>query len=84
MEIFDIQAIALNPDLSGTMLKKGQKVRVTRMVTYEYDVDISDWLDMSDDSEVSVETFISTETEETYELDTSDIEDDVIIAVKTL
>jgi hypothetical protein len=54
------------------------------MVTYEYDVDISDWLDMSDDSEVSVETFISTETEETYELDTSDIEDDVIIAVKTL
>jgi hypothetical protein len=38
------------------VLKSGQKVKVTRTVTFVYEVDMSEWMD-GDNSDITVEEF---------------------------
>lgn len=84
MDIWEIQVKGPNTDILAEVLKTGDKVLVTRTVTYTYEVDMSEWLVDSDETEVSVESFIKTITDETDASNEGDIEDDVVTSVEYL
>jgi hypothetical protein len=81
---YTIPDIQNNLSVSDIVLKKGQTVQVRRVVTYVYDVDMSEWLDANDEGYISVGEFVDGETENSYELENSDIEEDIVTMVTIL
>ncbi len=88
MDIFDIKYGTPNTDILRIVVEKGQKVLITRMVTFEYEVSISDILDDMDETDISVENLIEGETDNnsiSVDMDYSektDIVDDMVISVQ--
>lgn len=92
----DIYDISIKDNESGRRyisresVKSGQKVRITRMVTIEYDVVVADILDDTDESEINLETLIGDDVDNTdYRSidniwDNHDVLDDVVISVEIL
>lgn len=73
-----------------TILEPGQKVRITRMTTITYMVDIADYLENSGDEDVSVATLIEDQEHEMTisdimdEMDSYSIEDETVVKVEIL
>jgi hypothetical protein len=88
MDIWDIKVEGPNTGELAKMVQTGQKVKVTRMATITYTLDISDFLDESDDTVITVEDLIEGETdvmaiwdiESNY--DDADIVEDRVISVE--
>lgn len=72
-------------DLPDKELTGGQKVRITRMMTYTYELDIQDVLDNTGDETISVKDLREGEQEMPYE-DSPDptIDDDIVVSVEIL
>lgn len=88
MDIFDISVTAVNSGILRETVRKGQKVKITRMVTVEYEVDITEFLEDSDEDGISVEDLIQHEMDNNlisvdleYSAET-DIAGDEVIAVE--
>lgn len=72
-------------NLPDKELKSGDKVRITRMMTYSYELDISDVLDMVGEEAISVKDLKEGEQDLSYE-DSPDptIDDDIVVSVEIL
>lgn len=90
MDIYDIQVSSPKEDILGIVVENGRKVRITRMATYTYEVDITDFYDVLGEPVITVGMLKSEEEDEDglrYNkaiLNISDIEDDVVISVEVL
>lgn len=90
MDIYDITVKPSESVETDKVLVTGQKVRITRMATYTYEVEIRDYLDYTDNTDISVKDLISEEEGEDGIrhnpgiLRVSTIEDDVVISVEII
>lgn len=93
MDLYDIDPKPVNSDFLRQFVLKGQKVRITRMLTISYELEVSDeWLEEygSDESGMSVETLIGDETANddisvnVDWADETDIDDNIVIAVEII
>lgn len=89
--IWDMQAKEGDPDVMDKPLHRGQKVRITRTVTYVYEVSISDVMDEWDEpgvlgiSALTVKEFVKDEEDNNEDFRSeADEEDDTIITVEVL
>lgn len=87
----DIFTFSVDPDISVNLdqrLKSGQKARITKLVTYSYEVDIDDYLGVLDIPDISLETLIQEELDEGSIrhspgiMRQSDISDEYVISVE--
>lgn len=93
MEIYDIDPKPVNSDFLRTFVKKGQKVRIVRMLTISYELEVTDeWLEEygSDEPGMSVETLIEDDNDNddisvnVDWADETDIDDNIVIAVEII
>lgn len=90
MDIWDIRPNPINQDKLDEMVTTGRKVQITRMVTFSYEVDISEVLDGTGESEISLKSLISgEECDNTFSVfsdfsDEPDIHDDTVISVEII
>lgn len=88
MDIYDFQIDGPKPGILDKVVQAGQKVEITRMVTIRYTVDVSDFLDESGESDISLEDLIENETDNVGAFDIesnygdTDIVDDQVISVE--
>lgn len=88
MDIYDIRVEGPNEGVLAQIVENGQKVRITRMATYTYEIDMTDVYDVLGETDITVRTLISEEESEDGIrhnpgiLRVSVIEDDVVIAVE--
>lgn len=61
MDIFDITAKEVNRDKLGEKVKDGQVVQITRMVTVVYNVYISEVLDGTDETDITLKALLEDE-----------------------
>ncbi len=61
MDIYDISVGLAKLDILSQIVRSGQKVRITRILTIEYEVDVRDILEDMDETEVSLESLIEDE-----------------------
>jgi len=88
MDIWDIEYKEGNKANLDVMLKAGQTVTITRIVTIAYEVDIAEILDGTDKESISVKNLILDECRNndisvsSGYTDTMDIADDTVISVE--
>lgn len=88
LDIFEISVNQGNLRNQAALVRKGQKVVITRMVTFTYELDvvyISELLDEMDETDISVEDLIQYEKDNnpiSDILDEADETDDEIITVE--
>lgn len=87
MDIWEMSAKGPNRDVEYKMLKAGDTVKLVRMVTMEYVVNVSDYLDETDEKAIAVKMLIERELDVMGVSDVlenegkSVITDDTVIAV---
>lgn len=87
MDIWEMSAKGPNRDVEYKMLKAGDTVKLVRMVTMEYVVNVSDYLDKADETGIAVKVLIERELDAMGVSDVLDnegksvITDDTVIAV---
>jgi len=90
MDIYDVRVEGPNEGVLAQIVENGRKVRITRMATYTYEVDMTDYYDLLGEQIISVETLKREEEDEDGLrhnpgiLRMSVIEDDVVISVEVL
>lgn len=88
MDIWDITYKEVNRDNLDAVAQNGQMVRITRMVTFEYDVHISEILDGTDETDITLKALIEGEQGNKVKSvnmvysDSVDIVDDAVISVE--
>jgi hypothetical protein len=90
MDIFDLQVKPIESVNLDKTVKGGQKVLITRMVTFSYEVDVAEVLDGTGESEISLKSLISgEECDNDFSVtsdftDETDIGDDLVITVEII
>jgi hypothetical protein len=90
MDIWDMQVNPRKSDILRETVQAGQKVRIIRMVTISYEINVSDVLDGLDETDISVEALLTDEFDNVGVWDISDnyeeaeIGDDVAILVEII
>ena len=84
-DFWNVNLETLEVDGTDKELVGGQKVRITRIMTITYELDIQEVLDNGDDESISVKDLKESEEGLSYEdIPDPDIEEDLIVTVEIL